>query len=600
MFYNSRFNRHLIFIVTVSLAAGCGGGGGGDADADADGDGFSDRIDVDDDNDGLIEIASLEQLDWTRNDGTGSSLTNFAGKVDSSGCPVGGCNGYELIVDLDFDTNGDGLMDGRDAYFDYDGDGSDSGWLPIGSPSEPFGANFDGNGYSIRNLYIDRPDTDIETGGRFIGLFGLLNRRSGPYEIRNLVLDGALTGVTGSSATGGLVGRASSDATVSNVNVNGSVSASDQVGGLIGDAFEGIVVRDSEASGSVTGASEIGGLVGSAQDDVTINDCSVGNLVTGNSRTGGLVGYARDNINLVGSDASGDVSGSSKTGGLVGYANDDVTMGNSTSSGDVTGSNETGGLVGHAENGVTIDGSSASGGVSGASDTGGLVGRAVDGVDISNSYATGNVIASGSSVGGLVGRANVNAATPKSTIQKSFATGSVTATDAGAGLYVGGLVGLSYTLDLDDAFATGAVSGVRYVGGLVGDANAGTGITKSFAVNAVNGNQDVGGFVGWSDTATYEKNYYSNSTAPAAAFGTVHAGDGSQVANVTGRTTAALQAPTVAAGDPCTPQQLYCLWDNTSTLADRVLWDYGSSSQLPGLILGGIVYRDGDADGVLD
>ena len=65
---------------------------------------------------------------------------------DSTGCPpvvssVGGCIGYELTTDLDFDTDDDGTWstisslytldadDDNDAYFDVD----TGGWLPIGS-----------------------------------------------------------------------------------------------------------------------------------------------------------------------------------------------------------------------------------------------------------------------------------------------------------------------------------------------------------------------------------------------------------------------------------------------------------------------------------
>ena len=56
--------------------------------------------DVDIDNDGLIEISTLEQLDLMRYDLAGTSLNG-----DSTGCPATGCNGYELVADLDFDTN---------------------------------------------------------------------------------------------------------------------------------------------------------------------------------------------------------------------------------------------------------------------------------------------------------------------------------------------------------------------------------------------------------------------------------------------------------------------------------------------------------------
>ena len=72
----------------------------------------SGREDYDLDDDGLIEINDLADLDEIRNMPNGSSLYG-----ESVGCPESGCNGFELTSDLDFDTNGDGVMDERDTYW---------------------------------------------------------------------------------------------------------------------------------------------------------------------------------------------------------------------------------------------------------------------------------------------------------------------------------------------------------------------------------------------------------------------------------------------------------------------------------------------------
>ena len=88
--------------------------------------------DYDADDDGLIEIRTLAQLDATRHDLNGNGVVTtfrlgtftisdaaafaaaFPSPFDRLGCGFDGCSGYELLADLDFDTNGNGIqMAGR-------------------------------------------------------------------------------------------------------------------------------------------------------------------------------------------------------------------------------------------------------------------------------------------------------------------------------------------------------------------------------------------------------------------------------------------------------------------------------------------------------
>ena len=80
--------------------------------------------DYDTDDDGLIEIASLAQLDVIRHglDGDGVSAhadhaAMFPDAARGMGCLYRECVGYELDADLDFDTNGNGSADAGDAYW---------------------------------------------------------------------------------------------------------------------------------------------------------------------------------------------------------------------------------------------------------------------------------------------------------------------------------------------------------------------------------------------------------------------------------------------------------------------------------------------------
>ena len=136
-----------------------------------------DDADIDNDNDGLIEICNLEGLNAIRNNRSGSGN-------QAQGCPSGGCNGYELVRDLDFTVNdsySSSASKGEYTVGDYT-DSADNGWLPIGNHSlNFFNSIFEGNGHTISNLMINRSSiTNIGLFGRIgssskISNIGLLN-----------------------------------------------------------------------------------------------------------------------------------------------------------------------------------------------------------------------------------------------------------------------------------------------------------------------------------------------------------------------------------------------------------------------------------------
>ena len=168
---------------------------------------------------------------------------------------------------------------------DWDGDGSASwdtedqkGFLPIGNIATKFTGEYNGGGYTIDNLYINRSTTDN------IGFFG----RTYGATISNL-------GVT-------------------NVNITGQ----NQVGGLVGFHFSS-TVSNSYSTGSVTGSgNNVGGLVGRNYSSTVSNSYSTGS-VSGSSDVGGLVGYNENSSTIENSYSTGNVSGSSNVGGLVGF-----------------------------------------------------------------------------------------------------------------------------------------------------------------------------------------------------------------------------------------------------------------------------------------
>ena len=150
------------------------------------------------------------------------------------------------------------------------------GWHPIigagGNP--PFTGTFDGQGYEIRDLFINLP------GIGYVGLFSVVGE-GGLIEDVGVVN----ANVTSTAYIGSLVGV--NLGTVSNSYSTGSVTGNISVGGLVGSNTG--TVSNSYSTGNVTSDYGAGGLVG-ANNGTLSNSYSTGN-VTGNSSVGGLVGY---------------------------------------------------------------------------------------------------------------------------------------------------------------------------------------------------------------------------------------------------------------------------------------------------------------------
>ncbi len=475
--------------------------------------------DIDDDNNGLIEICDLDGLDAIRYqpDGTGYKASRSATKI-TTGCAEEGCNGFELVRDLDFNENDSyRLASTKKSEWTTGG-----GWTPIGnSSSNAFSAIFNGNGHTISNLMINRPYTDN------IGMFG--------YMVREASI---------------------SDVGLLDVNVGGN----NDVGGLVGYNHYGSIT-DSYATGSVTGSgtnSHVGGLIGYNVHG-SITDSYATGSVTGRgtrSYVGGLIGY---NVHgsITDSYATGSVTGRgtrSYVGGLVGF-NNHGSITNSYVMKVVRGSHasDAGGLVGYNNYG-RITNSYATGNVWGAgiSDTGGLVGYNYYG-GITNSYATADVWAHHSAnAGGLVGR-------NYGTIKNSYASGKVEALYGSVD--AGGLVGRNFGT-IENSYATGHVLGRLNsdVGGLVGYIWRGT-IKNSYAMGKVESlamPSRVGGLVGTKTGGRITDSYWDTKTS-----GITTGADG------TSKTTVELQEPMTATG-------IYLGWNG-----DNDNWDFGTSKQYP-------------------
>jgi hypothetical protein len=202
------------------------------------------------------------------------------------------------------------------------------GWQPIEAWGHPFKGIFDGRGYEIRDLFVNRPDE---------GSVGLFSYVSVAGVIQNVGVVNAT--VSGSNRVGGLVGD--NAGTVSNSYSSSDVNGSFGIGGLVG--CNAGVVSNSYSTGTVTGEWVVGGLVGCAWGSVS-NSYSTGSVIGIKFKVGGLVGFNFGNVSN--SYATGSVSGSDEyVGGLVGD-NYHGTVSNCYATGSVTGEDGVGGLVG--------------------------------------------------------------------------------------------------------------------------------------------------------------------------------------------------------------------------------------------------------------
>jgi hypothetical protein len=204
------------------------------------------------------------------------------------------------------------------------------GWQPI-AINKTFVGSFDGQGYEICDLFINRPDESA------VGLFGVVEAGG---VIENV---GVVNGnITGYEAVGSIVGY--NRGTVRNSYACGNVTGDLDVGSLVG-VNDG-TVSNSYSSGSVTGRDGVGGLVGKNEGTMS-NSYSIV-TVNGNDFVGNLVGVNGGTVSN--SYTSGTVNGSDFVGGLVGRNEGAVSKCYST--GSVTGDEHIGGLVGQNLYGV--------------------------------------------------------------------------------------------------------------------------------------------------------------------------------------------------------------------------------------------------------
>ena len=176
-------------------------------------------------------------------------------------------------------------------------------WNPIGGYFNKdwlaFSGNFDGQGHSISNIYVNDANSDK-------GLFGYLYKGSiknvnmvGGYVATIFTQTDGETHSNPSSAIGGLVGYATAFKEITNCHSSVDVYGNANVGSLCGDVHYGEVaplISNCSASGTVSGREGCGGLIGNVYGQVVVrNSFATGNvnIIQGGTSAwyrGGLIG----------------------------------------------------------------------------------------------------------------------------------------------------------------------------------------------------------------------------------------------------------------------------------------------------------------------
>ena len=294
-------------------------------------------IDYDTDDDNLIEISTLTQLNAIRYDPNGNGqvdgvtttqgvqdsdgefnlrgiwtgqevnafiaqagvelATAFPDAATNKGCPDT-CIGYELVANLDFDTNADGVIGPGDEFWN-----NGLGWVPIGFRFGEYWAEFNGNGYAIANLYNaalghtiadldtaiaeDEDISDVPPLAFRQDKAGLFDSLSEPAYVHHVALHNVqilsvrLTDTDSNSSFGALVGTMTSGT---------RVAASYATGRIINDGVLGAQVED---FGEVTpvNADNTGGLVGASGSRTQIVACWSDITMSGAEHIGGVVAW---------------------------------------------------------------------------------------------------------------------------------------------------------------------------------------------------------------------------------------------------------------------------------------------------------------------
>ena len=360
-----------------------------------------------------------------------------------------------------------------------------SNFTPIGTDTNPFQGDFNGDNHIISNLYINNSTLDS------IGLFGAIKSA----KISNLNIYGIVHSTITSNI--GMIGQTSGVTNINNISSHLTITSdiiNYSVGGIVGAVqSDSINIEQIQNFGDITNGIYTGGLIGAIASKVTQviinNSNNFGTIKNDKGNVGGVIGYLNSsNCSTIisNTDNNGRIIGlSEKAGGLIGLGRGNIIIKNCHNKGEITSNNNlaatyVGGIMGYNDGNIEINDSYNIGNITANGENGttigGLIGQAIKKVVINNSNNDRNTLKispsgfdTGESIGGLIGI--LSNQTEISFINNSYNSGEIV-----NGTKVGGLIGsLESGIIIDkcnnggDILVEGEIwSGASYIGSLIG------------------------------------------------------------------------------------------------------------------------------------
>ena len=204
-------------------------------------------------------------------------------------------------------AGGEGWTFVQTTDIDLSGYAEGEGWMPIGQANANFMGTYDGGGFQITGLTINRTYD-------YQGLFGCINYA----VIKNIhIVD---CSITGARCIGALVG-AVYGATITGCSASGTVTGTkDSVGGIAG--YAGGRIEASFSTCNVSGERTIGGVAGYASyyGKYVQNCWSSGSVSATGHSAGGIVGSNANGVIVRYCYSTASVSAPTYAGGIVGRA----------------------------------------------------------------------------------------------------------------------------------------------------------------------------------------------------------------------------------------------------------------------------------------